>query len=120
MAQAAVADGKLNIRQACKTYRISGTCYRYQAKLNDENTEVAEWLVRLIADNTDWGFGLCFYYLRNIEGFSWNQKRVYRIYYDLQLNLRIRPKRRLNRHKPEPLKEPQRTNKSRRGFHCQC
>jgi len=110
MAQAAVADGRLNIRQACQTYGISETCYRYQAKLSNENSEIAEWLIRLTTDDTDWGFGLCFDYLRNVEGFSWNHKRVYRIYCDLQLNLRIRPKRRLNRHKPEPLKEPLRTN----------
>ena len=110
MAQAAVADGRLNIRQACQTYGISETCYRYQAKLSDENAEIAEWLIRLTTDDTDWGFGLCFDYLRNVEGFNWNHKRVYRIYCDLQLNLRIRPKRRLNRHKPEPLKEPLRMN----------
>lgn len=112
MAQAAVADGRLNIHQACQTYGISETCYRYQAKLSDENAEIAEWLVRLTTDDTDWGFGLCFDYLRNVEGFSWNHKRVYRIYCDLQLNLRIRPKRRLNRHKPEPLKEPLRANQA--------
>jgi len=100
----------LNIRQACQTYGISETCYRYQAKLSDENAEIAEWLIRLTTDDTDWGFGLCFDYLRNVEGFNWNHKRVYRIYCDLQLNLRIRPKRRLNRHKPEPLKEPLRMN----------
>lgn len=110
MAQAAVADDRLNIRQACQTYGISETCYRYQAKLSDENAEIAEWLIRLTTDDTDWGFGLCFDYLRNVESFSWNHKRVYRIYCDLQLNLRIRPKRRLNRHKPELLKEPLRTN----------
>lgn len=110
MAQAAVADDRLNIRQACQTYGISETCYRYQAKLSDENAEIAEWLIRLTTDDTDWGFGRCFDYLRNVESFSWNHKRVYRIYCDLQLNLRIRPKRRLNRHKPEPLKEPLRTN----------
>jgi len=58
MAQAAVADGRLNIRQACQTYGISETCYRYQAKLSDENAEIAEWLIRLTTDDTDWGFGL--------------------------------------------------------------
>lgn len=110
LAQAAVADGHANIRQACQTYGISETCYRYQPKLSNENAEIAEWLMRLTTDDADWGFGLCFDYLRNVEGFSWNHKRVYRIYCDLQLNLRIRPKRRLNRHKPEPLKEPLRSN----------
>lgn len=110
MAQVAVANGRANIRQACQTYGISETCYRYQAKLCDENTEIADWLTRLTAENTDWGFGLCFDYLRNVECFSWNYKRVYRIYCELQLNLRIKPKRRLNRHKPEPLKEPLKPN----------
>ena len=60
MAQAAVADGRLNIRQACQTYGISETCYRYQAKLSNENSEIAEWLIRLTTDDTDWGFGLIF------------------------------------------------------------
>ncbi|CAH9049568.1 IS3 family transposase ISSod2 [Pseudoalteromonas sp. CIP111854] len=56
-------------------------------------------LVDLTNDESDWGFGLCFDYLRR------NRKRVYRIYTELSLNLRIKPRRRLNRHKPEPLKE---------------
>ena len=32
------------------------------------------------------------------------------MYCELALNLRIRPRRRLNRHKPEPLKQPIRVN----------
>ena len=110
LAQVAVASGKANISQACKAYGISQTCYRYQAKLSSENSEIADWLLRLTMTDSDWGFGLCFDYLRNVEGFEWNHKRIYRIYCDLELNLRIRPKRRLNRSKPEPLKEPIRTN----------
>ncbi|MEZ7921847.1 MAG: IS3 family transposase, partial [Acinetobacter towneri] len=39
-----------------------------------------------------------------------NHKRVYRIYCELALNLRIKPRRRLKRHAPEPLKEPIREN----------
>ena len=106
LAQQTVADNKSNIRQACKAFSISETCYRYQAKLSDENAEIAEWLIKLTYEESDWGFGLCYDYLRNVEGFKWNHKRVYRIYCELQLNLRIKPKRRLKRHKPEPLKEP--------------
>ena len=41
-----------------------------------------------------------------MKGFGWNHKRVYRIYCELSLNLRIKPRRRLNRNKPEPLIEP--------------
>src|SRR5690606_32903014 len=56
------------------------------------------------------GFGLCFSYLRHVESCCWNHKRVYRIYCELALNLRIKPRRRLKRHAPEPLKEPIREN----------
>ena len=28
-------------------FSISETCYRYQTKLSHENTEIADWLIRL-------------------------------------------------------------------------
>jgi len=59
----------------------------------------------------DWGFGLCFLYLRNVKGFGWNHKRVYRIYRELELNLRVKPRKRLVREKPEPLAVPETINK---------
>lgn len=62
-----------------------------------------EWLIRLTTDHKRWGFGLCFLYLRNVEGFGWNHKRVYRLYRQLELQLRIKPRRRLVREKPECL-----------------
>ncbi len=58
------------------------------------------------------GFGLCFLYLRNIKGFGWNHKRVYRIYGELELNLRIRPRKRLIRERPEPLAVPEQPNRT--------
>ncbi|SMP16175.1 hypothetical protein SAMN06265373_10327 [Shimia sagamensis] len=39
-----------------------------------------------------------------------NHKRVYRIYCELELDLRIKPKKRLKRDKPEPLAVPDMTN----------
>jgi len=41
-----------------------------------------------------------------VKHYRWNHKRVYRIYRELELNLRIKPKKRLVREKPEPLAEP--------------
>lgn len=49
-------------------------------------------------------------YLRNVKNFSWNHKRVYRIYRELALNLRIKPRRRLVRDRPEPLAVPHAIN----------
>lgn len=106
MAQAAVANRAISIRLACSIFVVSETCYRYQAKLSGENALIADWLVRLTHNQRNWGFGLCYLYLRNVKGYKWNHKRVYRIYRELELNLRIKPKKRLVRQKPEPLAVP--------------
>ena len=103
MAMNAVARHGVSIALACRAFEISETCYRYSPVLSDENEEIADWLERLTANKRSWGFGLCFLYLRNVQGYGWNHKRVYRIYCALELNLRIKPKKRLKRDKPEPL-----------------
>lgn len=110
MAQKAVTEKGLSIRLACAAFGISQTCYRYQALLSDENTELADWLIRLTNNQRNWGFGLCYLYLRNVKGYRWNHKRVYRIYRELELNLRIKPRKRLVREKPEPLAVPEAIN----------
>jgi len=112
MAKKAVEKYLINIRTACNAFVVSETCYRYQAKLSDENAEVADWLIRLTHNQRNWGFKLCFLYLRNVKGYGWNHKRVYRIYRELELNLRIKPKKRLIREKPEPLQVPANINQS--------
>ena len=112
MAKDFVASQRLNIRQACTAFGISQSCYRYQPKLAEENDLIAKWLIRLTNKEKNWGFGLCFLHLRNVQGFTWNHKRVYRIYKELELNLRIKPKKRLLRSAPEPLVVPQAPNES--------
>jgi putative transposase len=32
--------------------------------------EIADWLIRLTQWQRNWGFGLCFLYLRNVKGFG--------------------------------------------------
>ena len=106
MARKGVAKHGISIRLACVVYGISETCYRYQAKLSGENALVADWLLRLTQTHKRWGFGLCFLYLRNVKGYTWNHKRVYRIYRELELNLRIKPRRRIQRDYPGELDVP--------------
>lgn len=106
LAKNAVQQKKISIRLACETYGISETCYRYQARLSADNRIIADLLLRLTHNQRNWGFGLCFLYLRNVKGYLWNHKRVYRIYRELELNMRIKPKKRLKREKPEVLKVP--------------
>ena len=63
-------------------------------------------MLSLTETHKRWGFGLCFAYLRNVKGFRWNHKRVYRIYRELELHLRIKPRARLKRERPEMLSVP--------------
>ena len=110
MARTAVDQYHVSIRLACQTFGISESCYRYKPTLNQENKLIAEWLLRLTQNQRNWGFGLCYLFLRNVKGFLWNHKRVYRIYRELELNLRIKPKKRLIRERPEPLSVPEDIN----------
>ena len=110
MAQRSVQEFGASIKLACQAFQISQACYRHEAKHQAENDEIADWLLRLTDNNRNWGFWLCFLYLRNVRGFAWNHKRVYRIYRELELNLRIKPRKRLVRDKPQPLSVPEAIN----------
>ena len=95
----AVAMKGVSIALACRAFAVSETCYRYSPNLDEENEQIAELLPGLTKAKKTWGFGLCFLYLRNVQGHGWNHKRVYRIYRELELNLRSEP---LRRHWSEP------------------
>lgn len=82
MAAGAVVRHGVSISLACRTFSISETCYRYRRQLSDENAVIADWLVKLT-----WN--------RPVGGFGWNHKRVYRTYFEQELNLRIKPRKRL-------------------------
>lgn len=52
-----------------------------------------------------WGFDKMMDWLRS-QGYPWNHKRVYRVYCELGLNRRIKPKKRLAARQPKPLAQP--------------
>ena len=111
MAQVAFRSRSISIRFACQLFIVSESCYRYQPQQNEENAVIADWLLRITDSQRNWGFGLCFLYLRNVKGFRFNHKRVCRIYCKLSLNMRLKPKKRLKRDKPEPRAVPESSNK---------
>ncbi len=75
MAKRAVQEKGVSIKLACEAFQVSETCYRYQPKCRAENDVIADWLIRLTENRRNWGFGLCFLYLRNVKGHLWNHKR---------------------------------------------
>jgi putative transposase len=107
MAGNAVARRGVSLALACRTFGVSETCYRCGPKLRAENEESADLLVGLTDARKTWGFGLCFLHLRKVKGHPWNHKRVYRIHCELELNLRIKPRKRLKRDKPDALAVPE-------------
>ena len=93
-AENAVARHGVSIALACRTFDVSEAFFRYSRLLSYENGEIIDLLVGLTAERKTQGFGQCFLHLRNVQGYQWNHKRVYRIYCELELNLRIKPRKR--------------------------
>jgi len=98
----------LSERRACHLMNISPSVYHYQAKRPDDD-EIAQRLLQLAERKPRWGLGKMFSRLRN-QGYGWNHKRVRRVYRDLQLNLRVKPKKRLPKREPMPLVQPEAAN----------
>ena len=80
MAKKGVTDRGVCIRVVCQAIRISESCYRYERKFDAENDEVANWLIRLTDNHRNWGFGLCYLYLRNVKNFK------SKVYYNWEVN----------------------------------
>ena len=99
---------KASICRCCEAAGLSRTAYYYQAKRPDDD-ELIDVLLALIDKHPRWGFPKCRTRLRKL-GYSWNHKRVYRVYKLLKLNLRRKSKRRLPSRAPLPLQVPSRAN----------
>jgi len=98
-------------RRACRTVELSRCAYRYQAKkmtdepIAQELRQLAEWQPR-------WGCGKMTDYLRNQEGHAWNHKRIRRVYRDLSLHLKRKPKKRLPTRVAQTLAVPGQVNQT--------
>lgn len=90
----------ISIQLACNIFKVSKGGYRYQPMLADQHQLITDWLLRITNIQRNWGFGLCFIYQRNINRFVLNYKWAYWTYRELELNLRIKPKKRLVSQKP--------------------
>ena len=122
MAETAVARRRVSIALACRTFAVSETCFRDSPKLQVEKQaivrhwfgpnggEIADLLVGLMASQKNLGVWVMFSAPGNVQGHAWNHKRVYRIYCELELNLRIKPRKRLKRDKPDALAVPDAPN----------
>ncbi|MCP0914258.1 IS3 family transposase [Legionella sp. 27cVA30] len=104
MADYLVNEYGMSLRQSCAALSLSRTGYYYQPAVNKDETVIKE-LMEVTERYPRYGFRKVFVKLRQ-AGFTWNHKRVYRVYCELQLNIRRKGKRRLPTRNPAPLAIP--------------
>jgi putative transposase len=108
LATYAIEEHELSQRRACRLIGLSRSVYRYQRRRPDD-TAIREQLTQLAERHRRWGFDKMMDWLRR-QGFKWNHKRVYRVYCELGLNQRVKPKKRLPTRHPKPLVPPASAN----------
>ena len=91
----------LSVSKACTALHISRSVFLYKPTPRDGSLVITT-LLELVERYPRYGFAKYFVVLRR-EGYTWNHKRVYRIYRQLQLNMRRKGKRRLPSRAPVRL-----------------
>ena len=89
---------------------MSRCACRYRAKKRDD-PQIEQALRQLAEQHRSWGYGKMIAYMKH-QGYGWNHKRIYRVYCDLALNLRRKPKKRLPARTAQALAQPAQANQS--------
>ncbi|WP_459209972.1 IS3 family transposase [Aquimarina rhabdastrellae] len=99
-----IKEHNLSIRVSCKLLNISTSVYYYKAKRKDDS-QIIVLLDQLVSKYPTYGFKKLYRTLR-LRGYTWNHKRIYRIYKLMGLNIKRRPKKRLPARVKAPLTLP--------------
>lgn len=84
------------------------TTFQYKAKPKDDK-ELIDQLTELVENHPGIGFWKSYKRIKR-KGFTWNHKRVYRVYTQLKLNIRRRAKKRLPARVKQALFTPETIN----------
>ncbi len=95
-------------RQACKAVSLPHSTQQYKPKPRADEA-VIDQLKELIEKHPAIGFWQSYYRIRR-SGFTWNHKKVYRVYTDLKLNIRRRFRKRLPQRVKQSLYQPATVN----------
>jgi putative transposase len=86
-------------------FKISQSAYYYKKRTNSSDGKIKEILTNLSKEQIRWGFNKMMNSIKN-QGYAWNHKRVYRIYCEIGLNIRVKPKKRKLNREAIPLIQP--------------
>lgn len=90
---------------------IDRKTYRYEPKKSQADQVISSWLLAKTALYPRYGFDKLFNLMR-LSGYTYNHKRVRRIYCELRLNIKIKPKKRLAPRTKVKLVPPMNSNES--------
>lgn len=109
MARDLIARHGVSTSQACRAVSIDRKTFSYVPRKRGGEAVIVELLKTLSAQHPTYGFQKLFGLIR-LKSYPFNHKRVYRIYCELKLNLKIKPKKRLAERTPMKLTQPLRLN----------
>lgn len=95
----------IKIFRACKICGISQSAYYYKPRKRKKDEEIKQSLLKLAKEYPRRGFDKMMKMLKKANK-PWNHKRVYRMYCELKLNLRKKPKKRLPSREAKSLLQP--------------
>jgi len=90
---------------ACNVCGISQSSYYYKSVKSSQDDAIKQRLLALAEEYPRRGFDKMMSILK-LENCGWNHKRVYRIYCELGLNIRVKPKKRLPSGEAKALLQP--------------
>ena len=101
----------VSVSQACRVIGLDRKSYRYEPKLKKDDEMIKRLLQEKARQYPRYGFKKIFGLLRQ-EGLAFNHKRAHRIYCELKLNLKRKPKKRLAPRTKQTLHQPAQLNES--------
>jgi putative transposase len=99
-----IDEEQCSISKACKIVQLPRSSFQYKRKEKDD-TAVQDALENLVNKHPAIGFWQSYYRLRN-RGIPWNHKRVRRVYREMNLNIRRKPRKRLPERVKQTLAQP--------------
>lgn len=98
-----------SVKRACRVISFDRKAYYYKPIIKSEDEQIKMELKKLSEEYPRYGFTKIYNMLRQ-QGRAWNHKRVYRLYKELKLNLKIKPKKRLAARTAQQLIQPKKSN----------
>ena len=95
----------MSLTRSCRLVSISKTAYYHKSKKQTEDGDIVSCLKALATAHPRWGFDKMMAKIK-LKNTGWNHKRVYRIYCEQGLNIRVKPRKGIPKGEAKALAQP--------------